>query len=94
MTGNDDRSGKVRPREGRKRKQKSKVSRKEAAAEIEAGGRRKEIADGSLHETVEWKFERTETQFRVWWKINHKFAALAQLVEQLTLNQWVPGSSP
>ena len=22
------------------------------------------------------------------------YAALAQLVEQLTLNQWVPGSSP
>ncbi len=24
----------------------------------------------------------------------YKYAPLAQLVEQLTLNQWVPGSSP
>ena len=34
-----------RPRESRKQKWKTRVSRKEAAAEIEAGGRRKEIAD-------------------------------------------------
>ena len=39
---------KVRPREGRKRKRKTRVSRKEAAAEIEAGGRRKEIADETI----------------------------------------------
>ncbi len=24
----------------------------------------------------------------------HEYSSLAQLVEQLTLNQWVPGSSP
>ena len=27
-------------------------------------------------------------------RMNTGYAALAQLVEQLTLNQWVPGSSP
>ncbi len=27
-------------------------------------------------------------------KLNKRNAPLAQLVEQLTLNQWVPGSSP
>ena len=37
-----------RPREGRKREQKTRVSREEAAAEIEAGGRRKEIADETI----------------------------------------------
>ena len=26
--------------------------------------------------------------------LERKYAPLAQLVEQLTLNQWVPGSSP
>ncbi len=26
--------------------------------------------------------------------LEEKYAPLAQLVEQLTLNQWVPGSSP
>ena len=26
--------------------------------------------------------------------VHKKYAPLAQLVEQLTLNQWVPGSSP
>ena len=33
----------------------SKVSRKEAAAEIEAGGRRKEIADEAAIKLGEWK---------------------------------------
>ncbi len=32
-----------------------------------------------------------QLQFRV---ANNTFAPMAQLVEQLTLNQWVPGSSP
>ena len=35
----------VEPREARKRKPESKGEPEEAAAEIEAGGRRKEIAD-------------------------------------------------
>ena len=41
----DDRTWNGRPRESRKRKWKTRVSRKEAAAEIETDGRRKEIAD-------------------------------------------------
>ena len=32
--------------------------------------------------------------FRVYQKVLARYAPLAQLVEQLTLNQWVPGSSP
>ena len=43
--GSGDESWNGRPRESRKRKWKTGVSRREAAAEIEAGGRRKEIAD-------------------------------------------------
>ena len=41
----DERKWNGRPRESWKRKQKTRVSRKEAAAGIEADGRRKEIAD-------------------------------------------------
>ena len=37
---------------GRKRKRKTGVSREEAAAENEAGGRRKEIADEAIRETA------------------------------------------
>ena len=39
---------KVRPREARKRKPEGKGEPEEAAAEIEAGGRRKEIADEAI----------------------------------------------
>ena len=37
------------------------MSRKEAAAEIEAGGRRKEIADEACMKLRVWKLERVET---------------------------------
>ena len=55
-----------RPRKRREAKQKcgaerEKVSRKEAAAEIEAGGRRKEIADETATKHSGWKPERVET---------------------------------
>ena len=54
------------PRERREAKSKGgaereKVSRKEAAAEIEAGGRRKEIADEAATKQSGWKLERVET---------------------------------
>ena len=45
----------------RKRKWKTRVSREEAAAEIEAGGRRKEIADETATKLGGWKLERAET---------------------------------
>ena len=32
--------------------------------------------------------------FRDTFFLERKYAPLAQLVEQLTLNQWVPGSNP
>ena len=41
--------------------EREKVSRKEAAAEIEAGGRRKEIADETATKLGGWKLERVET---------------------------------
>ena len=46
---------KVRPREARNRKIESKGEPEEAAAEIEAGGRRKEIADEACMKLSEWK---------------------------------------
>ena len=44
-----------RPREARKRKPESKGEPEEAAAEIEAGGRRKEIADEACMKLGVWK---------------------------------------
>ena len=52
---------KVRPREARKRKLESKGEPGEAAAEIDAGGRRKEIADEAIVKQCVWKPERVET---------------------------------
>ena len=51
----------VEPREARKRKLESKGEPEEAAAEIEAGGRRKEIADETATKLGGWKLERVET---------------------------------
>ena len=48
----DERKWNGRPRESRKRKRKTEVNRKEAAAEIETGGRRKEIADEAIRRAV------------------------------------------
>ena len=45
----------VEPREARKRKPEGKGEPEEAAAEIESGGRRKEIADEACMKLREWK---------------------------------------
>ena len=45
----------VEPREARKRKPESKGEPEEASAEIESGGRRKEIADEACMKLSEWK---------------------------------------
>ena len=45
----------VEPREARKRKLESKGEPEEASAEIEAGGRRKEIADETCMKLCVWK---------------------------------------
>ena len=52
-----------RPREARKRKPESKGEPEEAAAEIEAGGRRKEIADEAIRETACVEAERLTPPF-------------------------------
>ena len=40
-------------------------------------------------------YKRTRTKFSLHtFFFKRKYAPLAQLVEQLTLNQWVPGSNP
>ena len=44
------------------------MSRKEAAAEIEAGGRRKEIADETIRETACVEVERPKPPFHEEWK--------------------------
>ena len=49
------------PREARKRKLESKGEPGQAAAENEAGGRRKEIADEAATKQSGWKLERVET---------------------------------
>ena len=54
---------KVRPREARNRKIESKGEPEEAAAEIEAGGRRKEIADEAIRETACVKAARLTPPF-------------------------------
>ena len=41
--------------------ERKRASREEAAAEIEAGGRRKEIADETATKHSGWKPERVET---------------------------------
>ena len=51
----------VEPREARKHKPESKGEPEEAAAEIEPGRRRKEIADEACMKLSEWKLERAET---------------------------------
>ena len=45
------------------------------------------LANLNAKEIMMFSFEGAE-------KTLNGYAALAQLVEQLTLNQWVPGSSP
>ena len=78
----------------RKQRRKVKGEPEEAAAEIEAGGRRKEIADEACMKLGVWKPKGGNHSF-VSGGTNYLIPApLAQLVEQLTLNQWVPGSSP
>ena len=60
MTESGDRPWKVRPRE-RWIVSEVKGEPEEAAAEIEAGGRRKEIADETATKHSGWKPERVET---------------------------------
>ena len=57
-----------RPRESRKRKWKTRVSRKEAAAEIEAGGRRKEIADEAIRRAECVEVERLKPLLDEEWR--------------------------
>ena len=47
---------------------RKRASRKEAAAEIEAGGRRKEIADEAIRETACVKAERLTPPFHEEWR--------------------------
>ena len=74
------------------RKLEGKGESEEASAENESDGRRKEIADEACMKLRVLRSD-PKPQFRVRW-IKSSYPLLAQLVEQLTLNQWVPGSSP
>ena len=55
-------------RSGNAERNGEKVSRKEAAAEIEAGGRRKEIADEAIRETACVEAERPTPPFHEEWR--------------------------
>ena len=58
----------VEPREARKRKLESKGEPEEAAAEIEAGGRRKEIADEAIRGTACVEVARPKPPFHEAWR--------------------------
>ena len=61
--------------------------RKEEAGVCEAPVRRKQKSGKwNCRKVTVFSFQGAE--------VPNGYAALAQLVEQLTLNQWVPGSSP
>ena len=53
------------------------------------------VSTGIYHFPKKRAYKRTRTKFSLHtFFFKRKYAPLAQLVEQLTLNQWVPGSNP
>ena len=70
----------------------SKVSRKKQLQRLKPAEDERKLQMKLQLSYVDMEGKPEIPQLSVWWIFRP--AALAQLVEQLTLNQWVPGSSP